>query len=111
MNTTTETNQNATPPVNSEAARCGEWVGDDDGYRPKDRLKTVRDERNVNRWYLVTESDDICIGMIECIVGEGFARGLVESWNRPSSAAGWGEGDSRMKTKRQRPTLLAAASG
>jgi hypothetical protein len=30
---------------------------------------------------------------------------------RPSSAAGWGERDSRMKPKLNRPTLLAAAHG
>jgi hypothetical protein len=56
-------------------------VGDESGYRPQDRLKTVQSTRDVNVWYLVTEADGIYVGTIDHIVGGAFAAGIVEAWN------------------------------
>ncbi len=50
-------------------------------WRPEDRLQAVPDPKNVSRWGIFTESDGIHIATVHCVVAEGFAKGLVETWN------------------------------
>jgi len=85
-NTTDSNAATETEPRSEEASRSVSGYATEGECRPKDRIKTVPSARDVNVWYLMTE-DNIGIGVINSIVGEGFAKGLVEAWNAESSDA------------------------
>lgn len=63
----------------------GDTANDEEGegqeWRPKDRLIARPSPLDVSTWYIVTESDQLHIAAVRCIVAEGFAKGLVETWN------------------------------
>jgi hypothetical protein len=73
--------------------------------RPSDRLKAIPQPTDVNVWHLVTEKDTIHIGTINCIVGEDFAKGLVETWNAALAQPDTRQSETPISDNRKFPTF------